>query len=364
MVIRYPRLNRNILPCILVLFVILILGVILIGYSLYFPKKALISKPDQTWVTYSNSTLGISLKYPPHWQHVDEERFAGEDGFFSFTAMGDIGFTMDQAVQAEVGHKLQPYGPEPVVQEIWIDGQEARLITPSEPQTENLRWQAGALVTYPQPIPISIGDTQHYYLIFALYADPAHIRAIADSIKFDLDHFPEPENGDLSESNSICRLFSEIKAEVCWPSNYAILQITEENRRGSFAAYGFHVVGERQIPYLSEIEFFSEGSIEAFTSNCGEEFPCFFGDYPDLDRFSGMKESFKLRTPYQDYALKRFGDRDFFVINLPCYGDDCVLREYTTFFGDVMVAVWTVMEDGTQIDLSDHLFNQVIFVQN
>jgi TolB protein len=351
------------------LFVTLILGVTLIGYSLFFLKETLISKPESTWLSYLNPFFGISLNYPPHWQHVDGdaqygERFAGEDGFFTITAIGDIGLTLDQAVQAEVGHKLQPYGPEPMVQEIWIDGQAARLILPSETQEDNLRWQAAALVTYPRPIPITIGNTQHFYPIFALYADPAHIRTIADSIKFNLDHLPESKNSGLPESDLTCRLFSEIKAEVCWPSNFSILQITEENRRGSFAAYGFQVIGERQIPYLSEIEFFSEGSIESFSRDCGEEFPCFFGDYPDLERYFGLKGAFEFPAPYQDYAMKRFGDRVFFVVNSPCYGDDCVLREYTTFFEDVMVAVWIVMEAETQINLSDQLFNQVIFVKN
>lgn len=369
MVNRYPLLIRKKLPCILGLFVILILGVILIGYSLFFPKKILISKPESTWLTYLNPIFGVSLNYPPHWQLVDGdaqygERFAGDDGFFTVTAMGDIDLTLDQAIQAEAGHKLQPYGPEPIVQEIRIDGQEARLILPSETQKDNLRWQAAALVTYPRPIPITIGNTQHFYPIFALYADPAHIRMIADSIKFDLDHLPESKYGGMPEGDLTCHFFSEIKAEVCWPSIYSILQITEENRRGSFAAYGFQVVGERQIPYLSEIEFFTEGSIEAFTRDCGEEFPCFFGDYPDLERYFGLKGAFELPAPYQDYALKRFGDRDFFVISLPCYGDDCVLREYSTFFGEVMVAVWIVMEDESQTDLSDQLFNQVFFVRN
>jgi hypothetical protein len=152
--------------------------------------KEISSPPASNWQTYSNPYFKVSLDYPGDWQHLDGEahygeKFGGEDGYFTITAMGDVGLTLDQAVQAEVQHKLQPYGPDPLVEVFQVQGQEARLILPSESQVDNLRWQAALLVLYPQPISLTTGDMEHKYPIFALYADPAHIRGIAESLQFD-----------------------------------------------------------------------------------------------------------------------------------------------------------------------------------
>jgi hypothetical protein len=164
------------------------------------------SAPVSSWNSYSNPYFKISLNYPAHWQQVDGEarygeKFAGEDGYFTITAMGDLDLTLDQAVQAEVQHKLQLYGPDPEVKEFQVQGQEARIILPSASQDDHLRWQAALLVLYPRPISISTGDTQHVYPILALYADPAYIWNIAESLKFDVDLF---ESSETPTSFPVC----------------------------------------------------------------------------------------------------------------------------------------------------------------
>ena len=55
--------------------------------------------------------------------------------------MGDIGLTLEKAVEAEIQHKLQPYGPSPSVQEFQVQEQKAYIILPSESQGNHLRWQ-------------------------------------------------------------------------------------------------------------------------------------------------------------------------------------------------------------------------------
>ncbi len=157
-----------------------------------------IPSPVYIWQLYSNPYFKISFIYPAHWQQVDGEarygeKFAGEDGYFTITAMGDVGLTLDQAVDAEVQHKLQPYGPDPYVKEFQVQGQEARIISPSTSQDDYSRWQAALLVLYPRPISLTTGGTEHVYPIFAVYADPAHIWNIAESLKFDVDLFEVSE---------------------------------------------------------------------------------------------------------------------------------------------------------------------------
>ena len=153
-----------------------------------------ISPSDETtnWQTYSNPYFMVSLQYPAGWKHQDGdphygERYGSEDGYFTMTAMGGTGLTIEKAAKSEAEHKLQPYGPQPVIHKIQIDGQEARLITPAPAdQLDNMRWQAGLIVRYPKPI--MLNGNEYQYLI--LYADPAHIPSLAGSLQFDASVFP------------------------------------------------------------------------------------------------------------------------------------------------------------------------------
>jgi hypothetical protein len=137
------------------------------------------------------------------------------------------------------------------------------------------------------------------------------------------------------------------------PAGYALQKSTEGGRRGSFVSY--NLVGVTEPPHLYEIQFFSEASIRRFTANCEE--PCFYGDFPDIARYRGQKAAFEQRLPYRHYDLQRFGNRHFFVSNLPCEGDTCVIREYTTFLSDTKIDIWVLMRDSGQSLQSDILFS-------
>jgi hypothetical protein len=145
----------------------------------------------------------------------------------------------------------------------------------------------------------------------------------------------------------------ELQLQV--PAGYGIVKSTEEGRRGSFVSYNF--TGDTARPHLYEIQFFSEESIRRFTESCGQDAPCFYGDYPDLARYQGQKAAFEQQTGYQHYDLQRFGDRYYFVSNHPCVGDFCVIREYTTFLGETKVDVWIMMASTDQSLESDVLFS-------
>lgn len=321
------------------------------------------------WQTYSNPYFKISLKYPAYWQHVDGEayygdKYAGDDGFFTITAMGGEDLSLDQVVESEVKHKLQPYGPDPYIEQYQVQGQEASLILPSSSQDDPLRWQAALLVPFPQPISLPIGDSDHVYSIFALYADPTHIGSIAETLKFEVDGMEESEPNHKSEGDKSCLSISDISLEIICPNNYSLTRIDEQNRRGSFAAFRFQKSTESLPPTLKEIQFFTAESINSFTSKCEETPPCFFGTYPSPTLFSELMMAYGDREPYQDYMSKVFADRYFLVKNIPCHGDSCVIREYVSFFKDVMMVVWVAMEDDTQSNFSDQLLNQVFFVND
>ena len=132
------------------------------------------------------------------------------------------------------------------------------------------------------------------------------------------------------------------------------------NRRGSFVSYDFQPLAGYQTPYLKELQFFSEASITEFISRCDANTPCFFGDYPDLERYRGQREALKTLTGFQDFELQSFSGRPFLVVNRSCYGDDCVIREYTTFLDDVKLGIWVVMAGELEISQSDQLLSQLV----
>jgi len=136
------------------------------------------------WETYASPDFGVSLAYPAHWGFVAEhggEKYVGNDGFFLLDAIGNPTAMIDEVAADQAGHKLRPYGSQPSIEEMQIQGQEAKLILPSK--DANMGGQAMLIVRYPQPVEVG-GVT---YQFFALYADQEHIRAIAETLRFATD---------------------------------------------------------------------------------------------------------------------------------------------------------------------------------
>ncbi len=141
------------------------------------------------WAAYSNPVFAISLEYPINWQpmpvstpEIGVTGFAGDNGFFSiYTVDGES--TIDDLAMSEAHHVQQPYGSQPVIENLQIQGQEARLILPSADQSADMNHQAALIVRYPQPVNIS-GASWRYLV---LCADQPHIRTIAQTLQFGAD---------------------------------------------------------------------------------------------------------------------------------------------------------------------------------
>jgi len=131
---------------------------------------------------YISEDYKISLKYPVHWKSNPdyEERFEGEGGFFQVGAINGGNMTIDEIAKTDAFHKLNPYGSQPDIINLSIDGQEARLILPSVDQPAEMHNQAAMVVKYPQAV--IIRDTEYHYII--LWADKAHIEPIGETLIF------------------------------------------------------------------------------------------------------------------------------------------------------------------------------------
>lgn len=131
---------------------------------------------------YISEEYDISLRYPSGWKLNPNyiERYEGEDGFFQVGAINGENMSIDEVTNNDAFHKLRPYGTEPTIKELTIDGQDARLILPSDDQPEDMHNQAGLIVKYPQAV--NIDGSSYNYLI--LWADKDHIELIGNTLSF------------------------------------------------------------------------------------------------------------------------------------------------------------------------------------
>ncbi|MEZ4663843.1 MAG: PA14 domain-containing protein [Caldilineaceae bacterium] len=135
---------------------------------------------DTDWRTFRSPRFGVQFEFPASWRPSpdDAERYSGADGFFVLNASG--GATLDDFADNEISHPLRPYGLNPQVIPLTVDGQDARLILPSANQSSELRQQSALVVQYPEPRQVN-GAT---YEFFVLYTSQPYIRHMADSLKF------------------------------------------------------------------------------------------------------------------------------------------------------------------------------------
>lgn len=155
---------------------------VIVIISLLTTKLIMVSKQNQDKKQYVNYEYGISLQYDSTWERDDRymDRFGGENGFFQINAFDGEAMDIDQVANHQVSHQLVPYGSNPTITALNIDGQEARLIIPSEDQEKEFDNQAELIVTYPKPK--KIRSEEYYY--FILYADKYNIENIAKTIEF------------------------------------------------------------------------------------------------------------------------------------------------------------------------------------
>lgn len=135
------------------------------------------------YATYTNAQYGVSLKFPSEWKPDKSyvpTKFVGDDGYFMIGAVGGNQNGIDEVTGWNAYHKLKPYGSAPTIENLTIDGQEARLLLPSQDQPAEMKEQAGLIIRYPNPI--TINKVTYNYL--ELWADKDHIRSIGETIKF------------------------------------------------------------------------------------------------------------------------------------------------------------------------------------
>lgn len=132
--------------------------------------------------TYFNAAYNVSLQYPANWVPTSAGRFQGTDGFFEVEAISSNA-SLEDVYRGQSSGDSSLYITNPVTSELQIQGQEARLIMPSEEQQTGRKKQHAALIVrYPKPIPIQGEKGDYNYLL--LRTDKEHISDIANTIRF------------------------------------------------------------------------------------------------------------------------------------------------------------------------------------
>ncbi|GIM29560.1 hypothetical protein CPJCM30710_22260 [Clostridium polyendosporum] len=161
---------------------VILLGIVFLSFLFYYQEVNAIKKVDDSWNSYSSNIYKISLRYPSNWRINPKysNRYEGSDGFFQVGAILGDATSIDKVAEYEINSNLKPYGTSPRISKLSIDGQEARLISPSNDQSQLMNRQSELIIRYPTEI--KIHDNKYNY--FVLWSDKEHIVEIGNTIKF------------------------------------------------------------------------------------------------------------------------------------------------------------------------------------
>lgn len=159
---------------------------------------------------------------------------------------------------------------------------------------------------------------------------------------------------------------AEVGIKIQYPGDYSFSKSTEPNRGGSFSSYQFmNLNKETETPVLlMDILFLNQESIDKYAKNCAiNPWDCQVVEIPSLESYAGQKESLEAKSDYKQFKFQEFNGRPYLTASFKCQGDDCALREYVTFIGDIQVKVIIRMETESQAQEADKLFQDIKIIE-
>ncbi len=149
---------------------------------------------EANWQTFVDGTQKVTLRCPADWKPVPPYdvapamRSQDRSRDFGLSAEGGENNTAQQLCKDDAEHILRPFGTNPAIRPMKVQGQSACLIWPSADQ-KKLGGDNGAKLIVKYPEPVKIDDTVYSFL--TLYADKNYILALIRSLKF---LAPDPKN--------------------------------------------------------------------------------------------------------------------------------------------------------------------------
>ena len=191
-----------------VIIIVILVGVV--GYFVFIQKSEAPPVAPPTEETerpiadsvkkYTNSLLDIEFYYPENFipylrdnEYIGDQpaRFtSGKDSYaplygnstFVIMAAGskEANLTIDQVAENSAQHKLLPFGENPLINKLEIEGQEARLIIPSDPNNKERELIANL------KNPVLLGGSYWIFLVIHASGDFSGeaIKTISESLHF------------------------------------------------------------------------------------------------------------------------------------------------------------------------------------
>lgn len=132
--------------------------------------------------TFKSNSYKISFKYPATWikNTAYKERYEGDSGYFELGEIEAPGKNLDEVVRQEIKSPFKPYGTNPTVTDVTLDGEPAKLIIPSGDQATCFDKETALIVKNKAPIMVD-GEPYDYLMI---WADQNHVDEMIASFKF------------------------------------------------------------------------------------------------------------------------------------------------------------------------------------
>lgn len=163
---------------------IAILGISYLLLSQGSPNEMTYTRGEQeaAYKDFTSPLYNITFKYPADWTKNPnyEERYDGPNGFFEVAELESFGRPIDQVVKREIDIPIKPYGTNPEVKAIELDGEPARIIMPSPDQQKVFEREVAIIIKNKKPVEENSG-TYDYTVI---WTNKENVQKILDTFKF------------------------------------------------------------------------------------------------------------------------------------------------------------------------------------
>lgn len=139
--------------------------------------------PEGDYNTFISNKYHVQFDYPSDWVKNPryEDKYEGPDGFFEVGDYTGTHSSIDDAVKEQIEADHKPYGTNPVVEKITLDGQPACIIYSSNDQNSFYNDRDSVIIVkYPEPNDVN-GDLYNFVDIWTL---PEYIPLITSTFKF------------------------------------------------------------------------------------------------------------------------------------------------------------------------------------
>lgn len=144
--------------------------------------------PDtENYNTFISKKYGVQFDYPNTWQKNPryEDKYEGTGGFFEVANFTDVAEGIDAAVEDQINAPYKPYGDNPKIEKLTLDGQPACIIYPSADQYSFFK-DRDCVIVVQYPVPNNTNG--HLYNFVDIWTTPKYIPLITKTFKFVPDY--------------------------------------------------------------------------------------------------------------------------------------------------------------------------------